>query len=601
MFGVRYSIPRLAVKKLAAITILLLSCCGASVTAQELVVNGDLSTYTRCPKGPVTKKLVVDGKVKAAQGNPDLYADCSATFGVPSNWSGHQAAFDGGAYAGLVLTTDMPNDCGMREYLQFPLSAPLENGRRYRLTYHVSPSEHSGYVTDAVGAIFSDQDCSRKGVPPGLREHAAVENPLGRIIRDTTAWTTVTGVYNAMGGERFVVIGNFHGCNASTRQMMDSDKLRSMKRKAAARMDPGPKRGAWHEWMSRTAYVYLDGVSLVPDITSPETIIALTPDLACRPATPGSAGPELIPDPGFERNDHPTTDSWRNASDGTPDLFNGMTGLYLFSAAYRDNREYIRIPLADTLNPCTSYRISFDVDRNNTYAYSVDAIGIAVTDTFSTRRNRDRMDFPWAWRSPVGYLLAQGAGTITVCGTFTPKTCATQLLLGNFDPDSSTTIVKEGQENDGPFAYYFVDNVHLNAVATDPGCIDPCPAHVVPVEEPLVEHGPWPDRITLHFDSDSDQPLELDAGALDRLAEALRNDPELHVRIIGHTDDSGTGSRNEQLAQARADRLAQALTQRGILTSRITTVSAGSRTPMADNGSPEGRATNRRVEVLLER
>ncbi|MBK7085385.1 MAG: hypothetical protein IPH53_12270 [Flavobacteriales bacterium] len=76
------------------------------------------------PHGPAVKRLKVDGKVKAAQGDPDLYATCSGSFGVPANWSGQQAAWEGKAYAGLLLTTDMPNECGAREYLQFPLKAP---------------------------------------------------------------------------------------------------------------------------------------------------------------------------------------------------------------------------------------------------------------------------------------------------------------------------------------------------------------------------------------------------------------------------------------------------------------------------------------------
>ena len=108
------------------------------LAAQELVINGGLEQFARCPDGPVRKSLKVDGKVKAAQGNPDLYSVCSATFSVPGNWSGHQAAWAGSTYAGLVLTTDMRDECGTREYLQFPLEKPLENGRRYRLTFHVS-------------------------------------------------------------------------------------------------------------------------------------------------------------------------------------------------------------------------------------------------------------------------------------------------------------------------------------------------------------------------------------------------------------------------------------------------------------------------------
>jgi outer membrane protein OmpA-like peptidoglycan-associated protein len=98
-----------------------------------------------------------------------------------------------------------------------------------------------------------------------------------------------------------------------------------------------------------------------------------------------------------------------------------------------------------------------------------------------------------------------------------------------------------------------------------------------------------------------DQPMELDAGALDRLAAEFKNDPGLRVKIIGHADNSGTPAHNERLALARAERLASALKERDVPRSRITTVSAGSRYPLADNATPEGRAVNRRVEVLLER
>ncbi len=570
--------------------------------AQELVVNGGLESIGKCPDGPVTKKLKVDGRVKAAQGNPDLYSACSSTFGVPENWSDHQGAWEGEAYAGLVLTSDMPNECGSREYLQFPLTQPLENGRRYRITFHVSPAGNSGYFTDRVGATFSTEDLSRKGVTGGLRERAHMENPLGRFINDTTGWLTVSGVYNALGGERYVLIGNFHPCNSSSRVRVDPDKLASAKRKTAHRLDPIPRRGSWQEWMGRTAYAFVDGVSLVPDNTSPDRIIPLTADLACPPDVPEAAGPELIPDPSFEHNVHPKPNSWRNASDGTPDLFNGNTGLYLFSAAYGDNREYIRTPLADTLDPCTTYRIGFDVWRNTGYAYATDMIGVVVTDTFHTRRDRMQMDFPWAWHSPPGLLLDTHQ-PMTLCGTFRPMVCATQLLLGNFAPDSLSTLVRIGDETDGPFAYYFVDNVHLHAIAREQGCEDPCPATVDGAERAETtdtgSEASWPESITLRFDTDSDQPLNAVSDSLDRLVELMASDATVYVRITGHTDDSGTRAHNQRLAQNRAGRLRRALIERGVDEDRITALSAGSLDPIADNGTPEGRALNRRVVVEL--
>lgn len=576
------------------LTILLLFALAAA-TAQELVVNGGVEPCKRCPQGPTTKRLVCPG-VRSVHGDADRYAACSEAFGTPHNWSGAQAPWEGEAYAGLVLTTDMPDECGNREYLQFQLAQPLVNGRRYRLRYRVSVAEHSGYFTDAVGARFSTEDASRKGLTARERTEAHVSDPPGRLLDDTTAWTTVSGVYNAKGGERYVVIGNFNPCNSSTRKKLYPERRDAMLRKNAARMDPVRARGAWREWMARTAYVFLDGVSLVPDTTAPLDIGALTANAACRADTLPPIGPELVADPGFDHNTHPTPNSWRNASAGTPDLMEGVTGLYTYSAGYADNREYIRTVLLDTLHPCTTYRIAFSVRRNAAYAYATDAIGIAVTDSFHLRYDRLRLPLPWAWRSPHGPPVAHTDAPLLLCGTFRPERCATHLLLGNFDADTACTVLLSGAANDGPFAYYFVDDVHLLAVAHDTTCHHRCrrtppppaPAHALPPE------------LTFHFGSDSDVPLEGGAEALDHLVRALQASPALRLRIVGHADDSGTPAYNERLAQARADALFTALVARGAPEARISTWSAGASDPLASNATPEGRALNRRVVVVVE-
>ncbi|MCB0770380.1 MAG: OmpA family protein [Flavobacteriales bacterium] len=578
----------------------------ADLGAQELVVNGGLEAFRKCPTGPVMERLKVDGHVKSGSGDPDLYSTCSTSFGVPGNWSGHQGAWEGDSYAGLVLTSDMPDECGMREYLQFPLQEPLENGRRYRLTFVVSPADRSGYFTDRVGAIFSSDDLSPNKVIGQLRERAMVENPLGRFIDDTTGWMTVTGVYNALGGERFVLIGNFQPCNSSSRVRVDKDVLRSTKRKTATGLDPDPMHGAWQQWITRTAYAYVDGVSLVPDTTAPSRIERLTQALACVDLHIGTIGEELIPDPGFDRNTHPAPDSWRNASDGTPDMLEGRTGIYAYSAAYTDNREYIRIPLADTLRPGATYGFRFDIQRNAEYAYAADAIGLAVTDTFTTRRDRMRMDLPVVWHSPPGLVIDNTLGPITLCGTFNSSICASQLLLGNFKPDSLCTVMRMGNTTDGPFAYYFVDNVHLWKVADADGLVDPCTPLARTAEE--MGEGPGPaslearyDRLVFHFDTDRDTLTGPKPQELSDLASTMRSDPDLHVRIVGHTDDSGSRERNERLGRSRARTLAAMLCAYGVPDERISIASEGSRMPVADNSTHEGRALNRRVELIVER
>jgi outer membrane protein OmpA-like peptidoglycan-associated protein len=262
--------------------------------------------------------------------------------------------------------------------------------------------------------------------------------------------------------------------------------------------------------------------------------------------------------------------------------------------------------LADTLLPGATYGFRFDIQRNAEYAYAVDAIGIAVTDTFTTRRDRMRMDLPVVWHTQPGYLIDNAHGPITLCGTFSPPLCASQLLLGNFKPDSLSTVMRMGNTTDGPFAYYFVDNVHLWKIADAPDGVEPCVLPVLPLVEVEPRSAPferarWTERLVYHFDTDRDTLTGPEPQELLDLASMMRSDPDMHVRIVGHTDDSGSAKRNERLGRSRAEKLAAMLRSYGVPDDRISTASEGSLRPVADNSTPEGRALNRRVELIVER
>ncbi|HTE50937.1 MAG TPA: OmpA family protein [Kofleriaceae bacterium] len=87
---------------------------------------------------------------------------------------------------------------------------------------------------------------------------------------------------------------------------------------------------------------------------------------------------------------------------------------------------------------------------------------------------------------------------------------------------------------------------------------------------------------------------------LDQLAAALRASPEVkRVRIEGHTDNVGDPAFNQQLSEKRAARVASELEKRGIDDDRLETVGHGETRPAAPNGSPAGRAKNRRVEFII--
>lgn len=86
---------------------------------------------------------------------------------------------------------------------------------------------------------------------------------------------------------------------------------------------------------------------------------------------------------------------------------------------------------------------------------------------------------------------------------------------------------------------------------------------------------------------------------LDQFASGLRNNPNAEVRIIGHTDNTGTDAINNPLSIERAASTRDYLIARGVASSAFRIDGMGSRQPVADNGSPSGRAQNRRVEIFV--
>jgi outer membrane protein OmpA-like peptidoglycan-associated protein len=88
---------------------------------------------------------------------------------------------------------------------------------------------------------------------------------------------------------------------------------------------------------------------------------------------------------------------------------------------------------------------------------------------------------------------------------------------------------------------------------------------------------------------------------LNDVATALtKEDPISRMVVEGHTDSQGQASYNQELSQRRAQVVRDYLVTRGIASDRITAEGFGSTRSIADNKSPEGRANNRRVEIVVQ-
>lgn len=85
---------------------------------------------------------------------------------------------------------------------------------------------------------------------------------------------------------------------------------------------------------------------------------------------------------------------------------------------------------------------------------------------------------------------------------------------------------------------------------------------------------------------------------LDAAAAALKATGDVRIEVAGHTDNAGTADSNMRLSQQRAEAVAAALVERGVAASRLAAKGYGQTMPVADNRTEDGRAKNRRVELV---
>lgn len=103
----------------------------------------------------------------------------------------------------------------------------------------------------------------------------------------------------------------------------------------------------------------------------------------------------------------------------------------------------------------------------------------------------------------------------------------------------------------------------------------------------------------LYFATNKTEILAESEAALADLYEMLVENPNMRIRIIGHTDAVGSDKDNQRLSEGRANSVRQNMIDRGIDPSRIEAIGKGKSEPIAPNDTEEGRAKNRRVEFII--
>lgn len=102
----------------------------------------------------------------------------------------------------------------------------------------------------------------------------------------------------------------------------------------------------------------------------------------------------------------------------------------------------------------------------------------------------------------------------------------------------------------------------------------------------------------IHFDTGQAAILPDSEKTLTEIAKLLADSPDLKLRIEGYTDNVGQAAANQGLSERRAQAVVAWLTGRGVQAARLAAKGLGAANPVADNSTDEGRAKNRRVELV---
>jgi OOP family OmpA-OmpF porin len=104
--------------------------------------------------------------------------------------------------------------------------------------------------------------------------------------------------------------------------------------------------------------------------------------------------------------------------------------------------------------------------------------------------------------------------------------------------------------------------------------------------------------LDIHFDTAKAVIKPESQPIVDQIVALLKGNPKLKISVEGHTDNVGTPESNQKLSQARAAAVVAAIVQQGVDRIRLSSAGFGQNRPVADNRTEEGRAKNRRVELV---
>jgi OmpA-OmpF porin, OOP family len=338
----------------------------------------------------------------------------------------------------------------------------------------------------------------------------------------------------------------------------------------------------------------------------------------------------LVPNPGFEEyflcpgsynysTNGKLAPGWFSPTRGTPDLFNvcskgdagvpsnwaglskaysgvGYAGLYCY--ALTGYREYLQTELIAPMVAGGSYYIEFYFKLSSNSKYSIDRIGLYLSDSANWRTDDFVIFSKPTYELVMASAYTRATGTWIKCSyRLVAKGGERYLTIGNFSANDNTktrklTFSKAKESMLDRAAYFFIDDVRVER--TDG----------VQPEKPIVIAG-YPEIKTnetyvlknIFFEFDRYELIGISFEELDKWIVAIKSRPSWQIELTGHTDERGTDEYNLKLSKQRVQRVTDYLISKGIAADRFTLFGEGKRRPLSLGKDEAAHALNRRVEI----
>lgn len=176
---------------------------------------------------------------------------------------------------------------------------------------------------------------------------------------------------------------------------------------------------------------------------------------------------------------------------------------------------------------------------------------------------------------------------------------------GQFVPNNQTNPISATSDTTGVMTVSLDDRIGYIVKAQSNGYNDYCDTVDALVDDLVIKMIPQPIKKqtfilrNMHFATAQTDILPSSKSALDLLYKLLIENPNLYIKIVGHTDDVGSEQDNRILSEGRANSIREAMLKRGISASRLKIQGKGESEPIVPNDTEAHKQMNRRVEIEI--